>query len=133
MTFDTNDVFRPTTLVPKIDGSVRVIQTVGLEKVVLIAVDEGANSVPFGVDYRDWLGYLKSGDLELTEDPHIRLSSLPGKLPKSTTERYKEILQVTETLTGDPIYGIASQNSQKMGLRMAPVRPKSGGCSAKVH
>lgn len=100
--FAIHDVFEPTHPLGKIKGSVRVIETVGLEKVILIDVGKGANSVPFPFGYQEWLDYLNSDELVKITDPYLTLPSAPGKLPNAATKRYKNILKATEKFARDP-------------------------------
>ncbi|WP_184415253.1 hypothetical protein [Rhodocyclus tenuis] len=100
--FAINDVFQPTTPLPKINGPVRVIETVGLEKIILIEVGDGANSLPFTIGYRDWLEHLKSDALQKITDPYLMIPSTPGKLPKGATERYKNVLKATGIVAQAP-------------------------------
>lgn len=100
--FAIHDVFKPAAFVPKIDGPVRVLETVGFEKVILIEVCEKAHSVPFAVNYRAWSELIASGALELATDPYMKFSSRPGNLPEGAKKRYIRILKVTEILMQDP-------------------------------
>ena len=100
--FAIHDVFQPVVLLPKINGPVRIIETVGLEKVILIEVGEGANSAPFAISYQDWLEYLKSDALEKITDPDLNLSSIPEDLPKGAAERYKNALKATQIIAQKP-------------------------------
>jgi hypothetical protein len=100
--FAIHDVFEPSIRLPKIQGLVRVIDTVGSEEVILIPIGEKANSLPFAVSYRDWLEYLKSGALRRTTDPYLNFSTIARDLPEGAAERYKRVLEVTGTLARDP-------------------------------
>jgi hypothetical protein len=143
--FAIHDVFEPSEPSPKIQGLVRVIDTVGSEEVILIPIGEKADSSPFAVSYRDWLEHLRSGALRKTTDPYLNFSSVARDLPEGAAERYKSVLEVTGTLARDPsaparskeVWRVPSrtspestgrklQNDQALGVRMAEIRPKSG-------
>ena len=100
--FAIHDVFEPTAPLPRIRGPVRVIEMVGSEEVILIAIGEKANSAPFAVSYLDWLEYLRSGALTKTVDPYLRFSSIARELPEGAAERYKSVLEVTGAIARDP-------------------------------
>ncbi|GAA5176215.1 hypothetical protein GCM10025771_10360 [Niveibacterium umoris] len=122
--FAIHDVFQPTTPLPKINGPVRVIETVGREKIILIEVGEAANSLPFTISYRDWLEHLKSDALRKIADPYLMIPPTPGKLPKGATERYKNILKATEIFAREPallhtrktLAGAIADIAKSMGL-----------------
>ena len=80
--FAIHDVFEPSLPLPKIQGPVRVIDTVGSQKVILIPIGERSNSSPFAVSYQDWLEYLRSGALRKTTDPYSKFSSIARDLPE---------------------------------------------------
>lgn len=100
--FAIHDVFEPTRPVPKINGPVRVIETVGREKVILIAIRKEADLMPFSVSYENWLEYLESSAIRQAPDPYLNVSSIPGKLPARAAARYKEVLDITAILMDFP-------------------------------
>lgn len=128
--FAIHDIYQPAVPLPKINGPVRVIETIGLEKVVLINVSEGANSVPFAINYRDWLGHLKSDALQQIADPDLLLSSAPRDLPKGAAGRYKRILKATETFAQNPsllhsretMAAAISETAASMGLHSRTIK-----------
>lgn len=100
--FAIHDVFKPTKPLGKINGPVRVVDTVGLEKVILIDVDDQSYSVPFSIDYQKWLEHLGSNALEKITDPYLKLSSMPKGLPQGAAARFKQVLAATSTLSQQP-------------------------------
>lgn len=128
--FAIHDVFQPAVTLPKIKGPVRVIETIGLEKVILIDVGEGANSIPFSVSYRDWLKHLKADTVQKIADPDQNLSSIPKDLPKGAAERYKKILKATERLVQNPsllhtpktLAAAISETASSMGLHSRTIK-----------
>ena len=128
--FSIHDVFQPGVPLPKINGPVRVIETIGLEKVILIEVGEDANSVPFAIGYRDWLEHLKSDALQQITDPDLKLSSIPANLPKGAAERYKNILKATQSLAQNPallhtrktLAAAIAETAKSMGLSSRTIK-----------
>lgn len=100
--FDIHEVYKPTKPLPRIAGPIRVIETVGLEKVIVIAVGEEVPTLPFAINYQNWLDYLKCGALERTPDPDLHLPSIPTNLPKSAAKRFERALQVTDVFSQNP-------------------------------
>jgi hypothetical protein len=99
--FAIHDVFAPSRPLPTIRGPIRVIDTVGSEKVILILIGEEANSLPFAVSYRDWLEYLSSGALTKIADPYLTLPSVARDLPEGAAGRYASVLEVTGDIARD--------------------------------
>lgn len=100
--FAIHDVFKPIKPLGKITGAVRVVGTVGVEKVILIDIEELSHSVPFGIGYQDWLEYLRDHALEKISDPYLKLSSMPQHLPPGAASRFRLVLAATAGLSQQP-------------------------------
>lgn len=85
--FEIHDVYNVRTGLGKIVGLVRVLDTVGLTKVVLIQIDIDHLKLPFTVDYSEWVDCLASGEALKVVDPFLMLTSMPPRLPKQASAR----------------------------------------------
>lgn len=100
--FQINDVYRPTRPLKEIVGLVRILESVGLEKVIFIQVDMENPTVPFAVAYSELIELLRDGSLEKAPDPFLRLTSVPTKLPPGVRKRYQLVVEATSTLSKNP-------------------------------
>lgn len=80
--FEIHDVYDVRTIIAKVTGLVRVVDTIDLRKVILIQIDMNHFKLPFSVDYGDWIDCINSGQAAKVTDPFIKLTSVPPKLPK---------------------------------------------------
>jgi CRISPR/Cas system CSM-associated protein Csm2 small subunit len=101
---------------------------VGLEKVIVIAVEEKKLKLPFSIDYQVWLDYLECGALEKTLDPDLHLPSVPTNLPCSAAKRFECALNVTDIVSKNPSI---LHNSRTLASTIKEVS-KSTGLSRKT-
>lgn len=100
--FQIHEVYRPTRPFKNINGTVRVIDLVGLERVVLINMDAAHQTVPFSIDYTEWVDLLNNRTLEKVPDPFLLLTSAPTGLPQGVAGRLKAVIAVTAKLSQKP-------------------------------
>lgn len=100
--FHIHDIYHPTKPSKNITGPVRVIDSVGLEYVVLIDMNTESQTVPFTVNYREWAELLDSRSLERGPDPFLLLTSAPTGLPDGVAKRLQKVIEATSSLSQNP-------------------------------
>lgn len=94
----SNEVFAPTTSLPRITAPVRLLETINLSRVVLIALGSANLTAPFRIPYKDWLEYIREGALVPSHDPHVALPQVPNHLPPAAAVRYELFLRIAASL-----------------------------------
>lgn len=82
----------PNQPLTDIQGPVRVVGTIELNKIILISL-EGAPTAPFRLDYDIWVDLINSGKLEKITDPFLGLPYVVSKLPDAATKRFLAALE----------------------------------------
>lgn len=100
--FQIHEIYRPTRPLKKINGPVRVIDSINFKVVVLIDMDTERLTTPFQFDYAEWVELLNQGALEKTPDPFLKLTSVPTGLPQGVTKRLKNVIEATSVLSQKP-------------------------------
>ncbi|KFE52171.1 hypothetical protein [Pseudomonas syringae] len=100
--FEINQVFSAQTPIGKLDGVVRVLDTVGFEAVMLINIDLERKCFPFKIEYEDWVDHINSGRLVQVTDPFEWLTSIPPSLPRGAKKRLHLVTSATEGLSATP-------------------------------
>lgn len=97
--FEINDVFTPTGLLKNIDSSVRILETLGFDKIVIIDVDAHHIRAPKWIAYDEWANLLATEQVIKAPDPYGLLTSQPGPLPPAARQRLKKVIEITEKLS----------------------------------
>lgn len=100
--YEINDVYVAEKPFPSFDCPVRVLETIDLDKVILIKVKKNKTSQPFEFNYPEWIELLSSGRLVKVADPFRDLPSIPPKLPLAAENRLKQLSDITLTLSSIP-------------------------------
>jgi hypothetical protein len=100
--FEIHDVYKPSISIGKMDGPLRVLDTVGFDRVIVIALDTSHPRMPFSISYNEWVGYLNSSRLTKIQDPFDHLTSIPSNLPKGAANRLKQVIDITDALSINP-------------------------------
>ncbi|SDR32423.1 hypothetical protein [Pseudomonas moorei] len=103
-TFEINDVFVPTEPLENINGAFRIIETLNLEKVVIIEIDSQYNRGPKWLEYDDFVNLIHSEKIVNQIDPYWQLSFLSAHLPPAATERLKKVIAFTENFSQTEIF-----------------------------
>ncbi|MDB5981882.1 MAG: transposon Tn7-like transposase protein [Pseudomonas sp.] len=100
--YEIHDVYVAATPSHVFDCPVRVLETIDLKKVILIKIKKHKTSKPFSVDYSEWIELLNSESLVKVSDPLGDLPSIPPKLPHAAEKRFKQLSDITSTLSAMP-------------------------------
>ncbi|MFY9510851.1 MAG: hypothetical protein WAQ05_07745 [Rubrivivax sp.] len=100
--YQIHDVFAPLKPIPEIKGLVRVVDSLSLNEVIVIDVNPARQTVPYSIGYDRWIDILDGGEAEKVLDPYIHLPSAPTGLPPVATERLKDVIAATTTVSQNP-------------------------------
>lgn len=102
--FEIHDVFSPIKSLEGIDGTFRIIETLGLEKIVIIETDARHGKGPKWFDYEKFVDWINSEEIVKELDPYWQLPFLPAHLPRGATERLKKVIAITENFSRPEIF-----------------------------
>lgn len=100
--YSIHDVFAPLKPIPEMKGLTRVVDSVGLKKVIVINIEPEQQTVPYSIDYDRWIDILEHREAELVLDPYIHLPSTVTNLPPGAAKRLKDVIAITTTVSQNP-------------------------------
>lgn len=100
--YSIHDVFAPLKPIPEMKGLTRVVDSVGLKKVIVINIEPEQQTVPYSIDYDRWIDILHLREAELVRDPYIHLPSTVTNLPPGAAKRLKDVIAITTTVSQNP-------------------------------